>query len=138
MHSNRKQNVSLSYEPYQGYPIAQSRALTDMPFAQFTFSNKGESAQTMAENPQDEKEIFICGSGGETIQFPATTIAELNPGKPVREFVLPKVIHLAAASLKGELVSLILNFFFHKGYIFLLGGAVVYGHSYSRILTLKL
>ncbi len=40
---------------------------------------------------------------------------------------------MAAASLKGKLVSLFLNFFFHKGYIFLLGGAVVYGHSYSRI-----
>ncbi len=87
----------------------------------------------MADNPHDEREIFICGSGGKTISYPATTITELNPEKPVRAFALPAVIHMAAASLKGGFVYTLVSLSFQLGYIFILGGAVVYGHSYSRI-----
>ncbi len=57
----------------------------------------------MAENPQEGQEIFICGSGGKTLSYPATTIAELHPGEPARAFALPPVTHMAAVSLKGVL-----------------------------------
>ncbi len=64
----------------------------------------------MTDNSQDEREIFICGSGGKTISYPATTIVELNPEKPVRAFALPAVIHMAAASLKGALINILVKY----------------------------
>ncbi len=68
----------------------------------------------MTEIPQEEREIFICGSGGKTISYPATTITELNPEKPVREFALPPIIHLAAVYLKGALAysPFLITYFF--------------------------
>ncbi len=67
------------------------------------------------------------------MSYPATTIAELNPEKPVRAFALPAVTHMAAASFKGAFIYTLVSFSIRLRYIFILGGAVVYGRTYGRV-----
>ncbi len=68
-----------------------------------------------------------------SLSYPATTIAELHPGKPARAFAFPPVTHMAAVSLKGVFIYTLVSFAIQLGYIFILGGAVVYGRTYGRV-----